>query len=239
LGVSVISVTTQGLAVVRCITGVRGTSANDTLHRAAGIIHSFKPTKIVCEAAVDSLVPDQLASVLARRGFPCLIDRVRSGQRKGERIVDALGTPLADRRVILLESVVTSDDAAETVKQLVNVTRDGRSLRHDDRCDSLAWALATAAPMIRIDESDSLEMNARQTLDRLLKLPIRMGGLDEDSPEVAMYEVDENMEALRYKLDRALEQQSEDLRTGRIDPRFDAYIGSLRRELKKFNLFQH
>src|SRR3546814_12178146 len=82
--------------------------------------------------------PAQLSSVLGRRGYPALVEPVQSGARKGERILDAIGVPLSDGRVVMLEAVVAGDDAQETIKQVTHMTRDARSLRHDDRVDALA-----------------------------------------------------------------------------------------------------
>src|SRR3546814_4682435 len=108
-------------------------SASETLTNTAALIHSFFPNKIICEASVDSLYPAQLSSVLGRRGYPALVEPVQSGARKGERILDAIGVPLSDGRVVMLETVVSGDDAQETIKQITHMTRDARSLRHDDR----------------------------------------------------------------------------------------------------------
>jgi hypothetical protein len=93
----------------------------------ASLIHSYLPTKVVCEAKADSLYPAQLSSVLARRGYPVLVEPVSSATKKGVRIIDAITVPLADNRLVLLEEVVSGRDAMETVKQLVSVTAEGRT----------------------------------------------------------------------------------------------------------------
>lgn len=234
VGVSIVSVTTQGRAVVRCVTGIRGSSASEALQNVASLIHQFYPTKVVCEARADSLYPSQLASVLARRGYPVTVETVHSGTRKGDRIIDAIVVPLADQRVILLEAVVSGDDAQETIKQLTHVTRDGRKLKHDDRVDALSWALAAVAPSIQGREEDGIHVPAQQKLEELLRLPLRMGGIADDSPLVAMYETDEEYERLKYELDQLLATQEQELRRGHVDPAFAKYIESVRRELNKY-----
>lgn len=240
LGLCCASVTGQGLAVVRGVHGVRGSSANETLIKAAELVQRYRPSKVVVEARVDSLFPDQLASVLARRGYPILVDRFHSGQSKGLRIVEAVGTLLADRRVAICEAVWSDADAHETVKQITNVTTDARSLKHDDRVDALAIALATLAPMTRADEGDGVEVNAQQELQRLLKLPARMGGItDEESPEAWRYQADENVQRLQFKLDHALRCQAEELRDGIVDARYAAWIGRLQQDLANAKRFNH
>lgn len=237
-GVAVVSVTTQGLAVVRCVAGVRGSSSAETLVKVAALLHSFYPTKIVCEARADSLYPSQLASVLARRGYACMVDPVQSGAKKGERILDAIGVPLADHRVVMLESVISGEDAMETIKQITHCTADGRQLRHDDRVDALAWALATVSPMLLIDEADGLEMASRLKMEELLALPLRKGGITEDGIEAAMFEANEDEERLQMKLQMALERQEAELREGIVDPNFAAYIQNLQNEVAKLRRYQ-
>lgn len=237
-GVAVVSVTTQGVAVVRCIAGVRGRSAQETLTRVASLIHSFHPTKIICEARADSLYPAQLSSVLGRRGYPALVEPVQSGARKGERIIDALGVPLSDARLVLLESVVSGTDAMETIKQIANVTADARNLRHDDRVDALAWAVAAVGSMLTVDESESLETASRHRMDDLLRLPLRRGGITEGGLEARSLEMSEAEERLRMKLDNALAIQEEELRRGDVDQRFAAYIEALQRDLAAFRRHQ-
>lgn len=237
-GVAVVSVTSQGVAVVRCIAGVRGRSAQETLTRVASLIHSFHPTKIICEARADSLYPAQLSSVLGRRGYPALVEPVQSGARKGERIIDALGVPLSDARLVLLESVVSGTDAMETIKQITNVTVDARNLRHDDRVDAFAWAVAAVGSMLTVDESESLETASRHRLDDLLRLPMRRGGITEDGLEARSLEVSEDEERLRMKLENALAIQEEELRRGEVDQRFASYIEALQRDLAAFRRHQ-
>ena len=89
-GVAVVSVTSGGIAVVRFLGGVRGSSPQETLQRVASPLHRCLPTKIVVEARADSLYPGQLGAVLAKRGYPLLVEPVHSGARKGERIIDAI-----------------------------------------------------------------------------------------------------------------------------------------------------
>src|SRR3546814_19942881 len=77
----------------------------------------------------------------------------------------------------MVEAVVAGDDAQETIKQGTHMTRDARSLRHDDRVDALAWALSAVGQMLTVDEADNLRTYAEHTLEELLKTPIRKGGI--------------------------------------------------------------
>lgn len=233
-GVTVISVTSQGIGVIRCIAGVRGSSATDTLVNTASLIHQYWPHKIICEARADSLFPAQLSAVLARRGFPMTVESVQSGAKKGERIIDAIGVPLSDARLVLLESVVTEADAAETIKQITHATLDGRSLSHDDRVDSLAWAISAVAQSLAVDETDTLQMPAEQRLEELLRLPLRKGGIREGGLEARAFEISEEEERVQMKLEYALATQEEELRQGRYDPKYAAYIENLRAQVAAF-----
>ena len=213
--------------------GIRGTSVQDSLTKVAALVHGYYPSKIVCEARADSLFPGQVASVLARRGYPMLVEPVQSGARKGERILDALSTPLADNRLVLLESVVSGTNAMETIKQITHATADGRSLPHDDRIDALAWAVSSIAQFLIGDEADSLRMEASLKLEELFELPLRKGGITPNSMEAQMFKTNESEQRLQWKLDRALEKQQQELRRGIVDEAFGKYIEKLQAEVAK------
>jgi hypothetical protein len=231
VGIAVVSVTGQGKAVIRGIAGMRGTTAQDTLQKTAAYIHCFYPSKVVCEAREDSMYPAQLTSVLARRGFSIIVDKVHSGARKGVRILDAVGVPLSDDRLVLLEAVVTGNDAQETIKQITHMTADARELRHDDRVDALAWALVTIAPMIQGDEAETLPSASRTEYERLASLPFRKGGFASDLYE-AMADFNEDEERLRMKLNNALTRQEQELRDGHVDPHLSLYIQQLQKDVR-------
>jgi hypothetical protein len=236
LGLCVLGVTVQGRAVVRCLRGIRAGSATETLEKAAILTASFLPTKIIVEARADSLFPSQFATVLARRGYPCLVQPVRSGEAKGVRILDSITVPLADQRVLILDRAITeNEDAGEMVKQLTGITRDARSLRHDDIVDALAWALATAAPLLRVEAEDNLPSLRRQKVEELFNLPLRMGGLSPDDPLAELLLADdEHEEFLKQRLDRLLETQADELRRGIVDHSFAAHIEAARKELADY-----
>ena len=233
VGVSVVSVTGQGLGVIRCCTGLRGKDVSETLSKAAALIQSFLPSKLVVEAQANSLYPAQLASVLQRRGYPVQVEPVVPYGKKGERICDAIGTLLADHRLVLLEDILRADDAAETIKQITSITHDARSLPHDDRVDSLAIALTAVAPLLLGDDADGLETYSSQTLERLLTLTTREGGIKEDSYEALLFEASEAEEELQMRLASALATQQDELARGVHDGRYAQYIESLQQNLSK------
>jgi hypothetical protein len=233
VGVCVVSVTMTGFAVVRCLTGVRGESAPDALKRTASLLHSFFPNKIVVEARADSLYPSQLQAALALRGYPVMVEGVFSGANKGLRILDAVGVPVAAGRVIMLEDVVSGDDALETIKQYTQASADARKLRHDDRIDALAHALAAVANQLLIEENEGLQTKAEATIERLLRTPIRKGGITENGLEMALLEKTDDEMRLEHRLNQCLEIQADEMRRGIVDPRYDQYIQAMREDLTK------
>ena len=234
VGVAIIGVSAQGLGVIRCMTGVRGESAPDTLLKTASLLHQYYPSKIICEARADSLYPDQLASVLARRGFRARVDAVYSGSKKGERIIDSTLTPMSDGRLVMLESVATAPDAMESLTQIVGMTGDARSLRRDDRLDALAWAISAVGSSLVVDETDQLETASRQKMEELIGLPLRKGGIKEDGLEARTLGINEGEERLIWKLERAEEQLLKERRAGHIDAKYERYVDKLRAEVDKF-----
>ena len=146
-------------------------------------------------------------------------------------------SPLADSRLVLLESVIAGDDAMETIKQITHATADGRNLRHDDRVDALAWAVATVGPMIAIDPVDNLATASQARLEELLALPLRRGGIREDGLEARMLEGNEEEERLQMRLDYALGVQEQELRQGKVDPSFAKFVEGLQKEVAKLRRY--
>lgn len=231
MGLSVVSVSASGHGIVRCCTGVRGTSPADTLDRTAALIASYRPTKVVCEARADSLYPATLTTALAKRGHPIIVDAVFSGEKKGRRILDAVGVPLAAHRLVILEAVLQADDAAETIKQIVSMTADARGLRHDDRVDSLAWAVAAIAPMLQVEPSDNVPTLANMNVEQLLRLPRRAGGIHPNGLEMQLFEMDDEHERLQMQLAQLTRIQAEDLSRGFVDTSLALRIERVRHAL--------
>jgi hypothetical protein len=233
LGLAVVSVTAQSKGVIRCLTGIRGANVVDTLNKAAALIVQYLPTHVIVEQRADGLWASQLQSVLQRRGFPTLVEPVFSGLNKGQRIVSTIQPLAADERLIMLESVLTADDATMTVRQVTSVTLDGRSIvKNDDRIDALAYALAKVAPQLIADDAESMPMVSAEMLERLKNLPLRMGGFEDDTLD-CLYGPNEEIERLQLRLEELMRNQEREIRAGRIDPRFAMYIENTRNELRK------
>ena len=166
-----------------------------------------------------------------------MVEPVRSSTSKGVRVIDAITAPLASHRVALLESVVTGEDAQETLKQLTSMKRDARGLAHDDRVDALAWALTTVSQMLLVDEASSLDMVSTMKLEELRMKPFRKGGIARGGIEEVLFEGDEISEQLQARLNELLEIQAHELWMGVIDPGFNALIDNLRSDLGRMNRF--
>jgi Autographiviridae terminase large subunit len=239
VGLSVVSVTLSGLAVVRYCSGIRGKTLNEVMGRVAGILQRFQVNKVVLEARADNPWPHQLQALMGARGYPVLVEAVYSGTPKGERVIDSISVPAAAKRVVILESIFTASDAAETVKQICGMRLDARrGLAHDDRVDGLAWGLQTVQPMILVEAADNIPTYSQEELDRLMTLPIRKGGINPDGPEAALFEVSEQEERLQMKLDAAIDRQNQLLQQGVTDVDMSKLITSLQADLAKFQKFR-
>ncbi len=238
VGISVASVTLSGLAVVRYCSGIRGKTLNEVMGRAAGILQRFQVNRIVVEARADNPWPMQLQALMNARRHPVSVEAVHSGTPKGERVIDSISVPAADKRVVFLESVFTAADAAETVKQICGMRYDARKLAHDDRVDSCAWALHTVQPMILVEAADNVPTYSQEELERLMSLPTRKGGINPDGPEAALFELTEDEERLQMRLDTAIDRQNQLIQQGITDMDMSRLITSLQADLAKFQKFR-
>lgn len=93
--------------------------------------------------------------------------------RKEERIIDTLEPVMNTHRLVLDESVIRQDVKLENrdyslLYQLTHITRDPKSLRHDDRLDSLAGAVSYFQKVLQLDmESSAKAMHDDELMDEL------------------------------------------------------------------------
>ena len=111
-------------------------------------------------------------------------------------------------------------------------------MKHDDIIDSLAWAIQVSRDLGLLDTGDGSRAAgslSTQVVEQLKRLPARYGGLDDDSPELVLFESDKSDEAerLRIRLRNALEDHGRLIARGYRDPRLERYIQRLQDEVRK------
>ncbi|MCH8049688.1 phage terminase large subunit, partial [Patescibacteria group bacterium] len=147
IGVAILSITAQGLGVIRHLEGVRRPTKAESMRRLATIIRDFACTQLVVEETEAGFFGETLEGELVLVGYPMTAEKIKSGQlSKGRRIIEALAPPMGAGRIVILEAVARSDHGGEFVSQLTRVTYDGKTgkarSQHDDIVDALAHAVA-------------------------------------------------------------------------------------------------
>lgn len=146
-----------GYAVVKMLTGnlyvtaaggLLGGYNEETLERLAKIAKANEVKMIVVESNFGDGMFTQLLKPILGRIYPCTIEEVRSSTQKELRIIDTLEPVMSTHRLIVDQKIISSDyetavDPTNSLfYQMTRITRDRAALRHDDRLDALAMAVA-------------------------------------------------------------------------------------------------
>lgn len=146
-----------GYAVVKMLTGnlyvtaaggLLGGYDEATLVKLAEIAKRNQVKMIVVESNFGDGMFTQLLKPILGRIYPCTIEEVRSSTQKELRIIDTLEPVMSSHRLIVDQKIITSDyetaiDPTNSLfYQMTRITRDRAALRHDDRLDALAMAVA-------------------------------------------------------------------------------------------------
>lgn len=181
IGVAIVSVTPAGFAVIRHLEGVRGLTKADNMRRCALLMRTFKVKHLLIEELADGFFGDILEQELLNIEYPMTVEKVTTGgQQKGRRIIETLAPPMGEGRIVIVDSVVESDDGGEFVNQLTRIAYDGttgKGRQHDDIVDALAHAVSHIKGSITSDVTSNLESLEHEKIDRLRYLPLRAGGL--------------------------------------------------------------
>jgi len=171
----------HGKLFVTACGGVKGGYDDDTLSTLARIAKDHKVNYIVIESNFgDGLFAKVLTPVLMRY-YPCTIEEIRHNTQKERRIIDTLEPVMNTHRLVFSDSVVREDlkvfrgdVTGDSFKyslfyQLTHITKDRGSLKHDDRLDALAMAVAYWVDSMGKDEDQSV----KDYQDRLLEDDLR------------------------------------------------------------------
>lgn len=168
-----------GVAVVKMLNGflhapvlrgLRGGYDDSTLQQIAQTAKDQKVNEIVIEANFgDGMFTELLKPVLKRNGYPVRCTEVKHSIQKEKRICDVLEPVMARHRLVVDPEVIRWD--AENIKQyplenqiyysfmhqLTRITRERGALRHDDRLDVLAIAVAYWTERMAVDEDEEMK----------------------------------------------------------------------------------
>ena len=173
-----------GYAVVKMLTGnlyltaaggLLGGYDEATLVQLAEIAKRNQVKLIVVESNFGDGMFSQLLKVVLGRIYPCTIEEVRSSTQKELRIIDTLEPVMSSHRLIVDQKIISTDyDSAKDPTnslfyQMTRITRDRAALRHDDRLDALAMAVAYWVEHMARDNNKAVDQLHSAALDKDLK----------------------------------------------------------------------
>lgn len=155
--------------------GLKGGYEPETLRALAVIAKTHQVKHVLVEDNFGDGMFTALLTPVMSKVYPVTIEGVHSKGQKELRIIDTLEPVLNQHRLIVSEDVVRADHReGDDVRrslfyQLTRITRDRRSLSHDDRLDALAMAIAYWSEAMAIDADRAVEDLEEQKLEKELQ----------------------------------------------------------------------
>lgn len=149
----------HGYLYVTDFGGLKGGYDDLNLIKLAKIAKEQKVNYVIVESNFGDGMFTKLFEPILARYYPCQIDEVRHSQQKEKRIIDTL-EPVMNRHKIIIDFEAAKKDILETQEepqyslfyQMTRITRERGSLKHDDRLDVLAIAVAFWVEYMNRDE---------------------------------------------------------------------------------------
>ena len=181
---AVVSMSSLGgqLFLHRCF-GLLSGYSEDTLEAIARECARVRANKVVIESNFGDGMFSQLLKPVLNRIYPCSIEEVRNSQMKEQRIIDTLAPVIEGHRLVVHESVLSSDrvphaeDSLERQRdrqlffQMTHLTAEKQCLAHDDRLDCLAMAVGFFNATLLLDAQAEYRTRAEASWDTLAGSP--------------------------------------------------------------------
>lgn len=162
---------------------------DDTLKALAMMAKNHKVNTIVIEANYgDGMFTKLLQPWMLKVNHRCLLEEVKHSTQKEQRIIDTLEPVLNQHRLVMDRRLIERDlrliDSETTrpyslLYQLTRITRERGALRHDDRLDALAGAVAYwVASMARdhdLAHQSHQDSEAERSIDEFLEYIDHLG----------------------------------------------------------------
>lgn len=154
-GYAVVKALNNQLFVLEC-GGLPGGYSEPTLEALSEKAKAHQVSQIIVEANFGDGMYTELLKPVLRQVYPCSIEEVKHSRQKELRIIDTLEPVMSKHRLIVSSSVLDQNkpnrvavDCTEERKreytlfhQMTRLTKERGALRHDDRLDVLAIAVA-------------------------------------------------------------------------------------------------
>jgi hypothetical protein len=144
--------------------GLKGGYDDITLVKLAKLAKEYQVNHIIIEANFgDGMFTKIFLPVLARY-WPCTVEEVKHSIQKERRIIDTL-EPVMNRHRLVVDLSVIQDDLKTSQDdisyslfyQMTRITKERGALKHDDRLDALAMAVAYWVESMARDEQTALD----------------------------------------------------------------------------------
>jgi hypothetical protein len=165
----------HGTVYVRRWGGIQDGYSETTLETLAKIAKDEKVNLIRVEENFGSGMFSALLQPVLNRIHPCQIEDYRVSGQKETRIIGKLEPALSSHRVVMDRSIIAASLRGDTANvydgfyQLTRLTRDRASLKHDDRIEILAEAVAHWQELLKVDQ----ERAERLAKDRAMDAEVR------------------------------------------------------------------
>jgi hypothetical protein len=148
----------------------------NTLKALAVIAKTFNVNEVVIEKNFGDGMFTQLFKPVVNRIHPVTVEEVRHSVQKERRIADTLEPLMNQHRLIVDRKVIEEDYKTSEhdpkyglIYQMTRLTREKGSLRHDDRLDALAIAVAYWVEHMGRDTDKAAEEHKEALLDKMLE----------------------------------------------------------------------
>jgi len=148
---------------------------NAALEELANVAKKFKVTRVLVEENFGDGMYSKLLGPVMARIHPTTIEDIHVSGQKELRIIDTVEPALNQHRIVACLSMVrndfTTDDARvpyQVLYQLTRITRQKKSLRHDDRLDAFYLMVWYCIKSMGQDDSTSAEEHQQTLMDERL-----------------------------------------------------------------------
>ncbi len=157
--------------------GIKGGFEEQTLEQLAYIAQSNKVNEIIIESNFGDGMFLELLKPVCQRIYPVAMSEVRSNTNKENRIADVLEPVMNSHKLVINKTVIESDHEqiqkypSETAinyslfYQMSRLTRTKGCLKHDDRLDALAMAVAYWVEAVAQDAKVQMNLRSERALE--------------------------------------------------------------------------
>lgn len=180
LSFAVVSIVNSQL-FVRAVRGLQGGYSDENLRLLAETAKVYGVNEVIIESNFGDGMFTKLVTPFFREIHPVTLEEVRHSKQKELRIIDTLEPVMNQHRLIVDHRVIVHD--YESVKnyppeqqmhymlfyQMTRITKDRGSLKHDDRLDALAIAVAYWVERMAVDQEAAMQDRRAEMLQAAIE----------------------------------------------------------------------